>query len=82
LHLRRSHLNSMLGRLAGSSHKSNEPRNPGGTQISADRLPPNVDSGFDPPQRPSQPPQRDYLFSLVLAQDIAHVDGGYSPRLD
>ena len=39
-------------------------------------FPPNVYGGFDAPQRPSQPPQRDDLLFLFLAQDIAHVDGG------
>jgi len=37
---------------------------------------------FNPAQRPAQPPQRDDLLFLSLAQDIAHVDGGYSSRQD
>ena len=56
--------------------------NPGGPQIATDRLPPNVYGRFDAPQRPSQPPQRDHLLLLFFAQDIAHVDGGYSSRRD
>lgn len=35
---------------------------------------------LNPPQRPSQPPQRDHLLFLLFAQDIAHADAGYSPR--
>ena len=31
-------------------------------------------------QRPAQPPQRDDLLSLLFAQDIAHIDGGYPSR--
>jgi hypothetical protein len=37
--------------------------------------------GFNAPQRPSQPPQRDHLLFFVLAQDIAHVDGAYARRV-
>ncbi len=28
------------------------------------------------PQRPTQPPERDHLLALLLAQDIAHIEGG------
>jgi hypothetical protein len=44
--------------------------------------PANVHGRFDAPQRPSQPPQRDDLLSLLFAQDVAHVDAGYALRLD
>ena len=49
----------------------------GGLQVGAGGFP--ADAGFllDAPQRPAQPPQRDDLLSLLFAQDIAHVDGGY-----
>ncbi|MGH9622320.1 MAG: hypothetical protein ACRD45_21760, partial [Bryobacteraceae bacterium] len=32
---------------------------------------------FNAPQRPSQPPERDHLLFLFLAQNIAHADAGY-----
>jgi hypothetical protein len=34
------------------------------------------------PQRPSQPPQRYDLLFLFIAQDIAHIDGGYRPCVE
>jgi hypothetical protein len=75
----------LIGRFCGCSPtpSAGRPnRNPGRPQIAADRLPPNMYSGFNAPQRPSQSPQCDDLLSLSLAQDIAHVDGGYSSRQD
>ena len=38
-----------------------------------------ADAGFflNSPQRPAQPAQRDDLLLFLVAQDIAHVDGGY-----
>jgi hypothetical protein len=32
---------------------------------------------LDPPQRPAQPPQCDYLLFLFFVQDIAHAGGAY-----
>jgi hypothetical protein len=39
--------------------------NTGGAQIPADRLPPNVNCGFDAPQRPPQPPLLSLLKTLL-----------------
>ena len=51
-------------------------------QISGRRLPANAGLLLDSPQRPAQPAQRDDLLFLFFVQDIAHIDGGYSSRLD
>jgi hypothetical protein len=74
------HLVGWFCRSAPTPGTGRPNRNTGGPQIAADRLPPDVYGLFNAPQRPAQPPQRDDLLSLFLAQDIAHVDGGYSPR--
>ena len=49
-------------------------RNPGCLQIAARRFPTNPGFLLNPPQRPTQPPQRNYLLSLRFAQDIAHAN--------
>ena len=54
-------------------------RNPRRLQVAAGRFPPDPRRSFNPPQRPAQPPQGNHLLFLFFAQDIAHVDGGYSP---
>jgi hypothetical protein len=55
-------------------------RHSGGFQIGRRSL--SADTGFtlNPPQRPPQPPQCYDLLFLLLAQDIAHVDEGYTLR--
>jgi hypothetical protein len=49
---------------------------PGRLQIAACRL--SADPGLllNTPQRPTQPPQCDYLLPLRFAQDIAHANRG------
>ena len=41
-------------------------------------LPPDAGFLLNSTQRPAELPERDHLFLLLFAQDIAHVDGGYS----
>jgi hypothetical protein len=47
-------------------------RHAGRLQVGAGGLAPHARGGFDAPQRPFQPPQREYLLSLLVAQDIGH----------
>ena len=56
-------------------------RDPGRSQISRRRFPTDAGALLNAPQRPSQPPQRDDLLFLFFVQDIAHIDGGYRPRV-
>ena len=55
-------------------------RNPGGSQIAADRLAPDMYGRFNPPQGPAKLAQRNHLLSLLFAQDIAHVVAAYALR--
>ena len=55
-------------------------RNPGASQIAADRLSPDMYGRFDAPQGPAQPAQGNYLLLLLFAQDIAHVVTQGMPR--
>ena len=52
---------------------------PGRLQVPAGRFPPDARGLLNPPQRPAQPAQGNHLLFLFFAQDIAHVDGAYSP---
>jgi hypothetical protein len=52
-------------------------RNPGCLQIAARRLATNPGLLLNPPQRPTQPPQRNHLLPLRFAQDIPHANRGY-----
>ena len=45
-------------------------------------LAPDVQGSFVAPQRRSQTPSPYYLLSLFLVQDVAHIDGGYRPRVE
>ena len=54
-------------------------RNPRRLQVPGSRFPPDACGLLNPPQRPAQPAQGNYLLFLFFAQDIAHVDGAYSP---
>ena len=57
-------------------------RDPRRAQVTARRLPTDPCLRFDPAQRPSQSPQRHYLLSSVLAQDVCHPGAGPQvPRL-
>jgi hypothetical protein len=76
------HLVGRFCRIAPTPGTGRPNGNTGGPQIAADRLPPDVYGLFNAPQRPAQPSQRDDLLSFYFAQDIAHVDGGYSSRQD
>src|ERR1019366_2809692 len=49
------------------------------SQIGGRRFPADARGLLNAPQRPSQPPQRDDLLFLLLVQDVAHIDAGYSP---
>src|ERR1700687_4378610 len=44
-------------------------------QIRAGGPPPHPDAGLNASQRPSQPPQRNDLLSLLFAQDVRHPGG-------
>jgi len=44
-------------------------------QVGAGGLPPHANCGLNASQQPSQPPQRDHLLSLLLAQDVCHPGG-------
>ena len=57
-------------------------RNRGRFQISGRSFAPDSGLFFDAPQRPSQPPQRDDFLLLFLVQDVAHIDGEYSPSVN
>ena len=56
-------------------------RNSGGLKVCPNRLASDVHGSFDAPQRPFQTPQSYYLLSLFLSQEVAHIDGGYGPRV-
>ena len=53
-----------------------------GLQIGRRRFAANTGGPLNAPQRPSQPPQRYDLLFLFLVQDVAHIDGGYRPRVE
>ena len=51
-------------------------RDAGRFKIRRGSFAPDMRLTLNAPQRPAQPPKRDRLLFLFLAQDIAHVDGG------
>ena len=54
-------------------------RNPRRLQVAGGRFPPDACRLLNPPQRPAEPAQGNHLLFLFFAQDIAHIDGAYSP---
>ena len=53
-------------------------RRPSGVQVGARRLAPHTRGQLDAPERPAQPPQRQYLLFLLFVQDV-HPGGGSRP---
>jgi len=56
-------------------------RDPGGGQIATRRLATDAGGFLDAPQRPPEPPQRQHLLSLLVAQDVCHARGRPCPPL-
>jgi hypothetical protein len=64
--------------LSGSPSRAPH-RDPGRAQIRARRFSTDTSLFLDAPQRPAQPPQRQYLMLLLVAQNVGHPGGGARP---
>src|SRR6266852_751914 len=53
-------------------------RDSGRFEVSAGRFPADTGGSLNSPQRPAEPAQGNHLLFLFVAQDIAHIDGGYT----